>query len=211
MVSNINDDKGRTNPKSTNHKKTLQSADTDKLLTASIAALPEEITPERDLWAGIERAISTKKQLPDTSMQVSSTASSQHSNVHKVTFTPMAWAASIVLAVLISWGTLAPLIQNSSVEQVAQQPTIHDDLVNFMEQNFTKQKQTMLVSFGQPSLATLPVEMQSELTKLADARKTISKALLADKNNVDLLNLLDFTQQQELKLLEQLYRQYQVI
>ena len=53
--------------------------------------------------------------------------------------------------------------------------------------------------------------MQQELTQLSEARASIRKALLTDKNNADLINLLDFTQQQELKLLQQLYRQYQVI
>jgi hypothetical protein len=53
--------------------------------------------------------------------------------------------------------------------------------------------------------------MQTELSQLAKARVAIRNALDNDENNVDLLNLLDFTQQQELKLLQQLYRQYQVI
>jgi len=46
---------------------------------------------------------------------------------------------------------------------------------------------------------------------LAAARESIRQALLKDKNDIDLLNLLDFTQQQELKLISQLYQQYQVI
>jgi hypothetical protein len=196
-VNNINDESDVAN----------DNSGTDKLLAARVATLPEEITPERDLWAGIEHAINAKQQQPESQEQVNT----HSNNVYKVTFTPVAWAASIVLAVLISWGTMTPLLQKSPVDQLAQNPLINEDLVNYMEQNFSKQKHTMLVSFGQPNLANLSVEMQNELTKLADARKAISKALLSDNTNVDLLNLLDFTQQQELKLLEQLYRQYQVI
>jgi hypothetical protein len=47
--------------------------------------------------------------------------------------------------------------------------------------------------------------MQTELVKLSSAQKTISKALADDPNNSDLLNLLRWTQQQELDLLKQLY------
>ena len=67
------------------------------------------------------------------------------------------------------------------------------------------------MSYGQPTVDKLPLAMQKELTQLADARASIRKALVTDENNADLLNLLDFTQQQELKLLQQLYRQYLVI
>ena len=63
----------------------------------------------------------------------------------------------------------------------------------------------MLVSYGQPDMTNLPIKMQDQLTELAQARKTIEKALANDGNNVELLNLLRFTQQQELKLLQQLY------
>jgi negative regulator of sigma E activity len=199
-VDNVNNTNGVT-----------KNADSEKVLMESIATLPKEMVPERDLWTGIEHAISTKKQQPQCQEAAQEQVKPAFNNVHKLRFPPMAWAASVTLAVLISWQILTPLLQNTVVEQIAQQPTISDDLVNFMEQNFHKQKQTMLVSFGQPNLATLSTEMQNELAKLADARKMISKALLTDKSNVDLLNLLDFTQQQELKLLEQLYRQYQVI
>jgi hypothetical protein len=80
-----------------------------------------------------------------------------------------------------------------------------------MQKNFQQQKSAMLVSFGQPNLAQLPEAMKQELQQLEAARKSIRQALLKDENNVDLLNLLDFTQQQELKLLTQLYQQYQVI
>ncbi len=46
--------------------------------------------------------------------------------------------------------------------------------------------------------------MQEQLLQLSQARLAIKKALENDENNVDLLNLLRFTQQQELNLLQQL-------
>ena len=74
-----------------------------------------------------------------------------------------------------------------------------------MDENFQQQKQAMLVSFGNPDLAKLSVNMQNQLSQLAQARKAIESALANDENNADLLNLLRFTQQQELSLLQQLY------
>ena len=170
----------------------------DSLLTDKLAKIPEEMTPERDLWTGIERAISHKNQQASSSVKTTA-------------FVPMAWAASVFVAVLASWLSFAPLSSAPEQSGLVQHEASTEALVNFMDENFNQQKQAMLVSFGQPNLSTLPPAMQDELTKLADARKAIAKALLTDKDNVELLNLLDFTQQQELKLLAQLYRQYQVI
>jgi len=184
----------------------LSSEVSDETLNNSVANLAEEMTPERDLWLGIERAISQK---------------SQHSvDIHTQSkFVPVAWAASFVAAIVLSWLTFTPQIQQKA-QQVAQQknsadlvanPVATEQIVTFMQANFQQQKEAMLVSFGQPNLSQLSEAMQKELQQLAAARESIRQALLKDKNDIDLLNLLDFTQQQELKLISQLYQQYQVI
>ena len=180
----------------------LDKVISDKTLNEQVANLANEMTPERDLWPGIERALNHKSQ---------ASAGDKQSNV----FVPSVWAASIAMVVLMSWFTFSPSTVEQSVPVMVQNqqktsPT-PGQLVNFMQQNFKLQKQTLLASYVQPSVDKLPVAMQKELTQLADARSSIKKALLTDENNADLLNLLDFTQQQELKLLQQLYRQYQVI
>lgn len=180
----------------------LEKVVSDKTLAVQVAKLPSEITPERDLWSGIERAINQKHQ---------ESALEKQGNL----FIPSAWAASIALVILMSWFTFSPAINEESAPVLVQTQEKIDvtqgQLVNFMQQNFIKQKQTLLASYGQPTVDKLPAAMQQELTQLSDARASIRKALLTDENNADLLNLLDFTQQQELKLLQQLYRQYQVI
>lgn len=159
-------------------------------LQAAIAQLPKEIVPERDLWSGIDKAINQSATLAGN-------------NDKKKAFTPVAWAASIVAAVLLTWVTLGP-------EQLTSKPQIN--LVAAMQQDFEQQKQTMLVNFGAPDIKQLPVAMQTELVKLSSAQNTISKALADDPNNSDLLNLLRWTQQQELDLLNQLYSpQWQTI
>ena len=165
----------------------------DQLLVSQIDKLPKEIEPQRDLWSGIERAIQDKSQ------------DSAKERKHSV---PMAWAASICAAVLVTWISLSPTTQvktpltannQESIKQTANQ------LVSLMQENFQQQKQAMLVSYGQPDLSNLPEKLQSQLVELAKARATIEKALADDENNADLINLLRFTQQQELNLLQQLY------
>lgn len=153
----------------------------EQALQEKIAQLPHEIAPERDLWTGIERAIESKRL----------ETSQQHSQYR----IPMAWAASVIAAVLLTWVSFDPF-------KMTQAPM---NLVSSMQQNFTQQKQTMLVSFGQPDLSQLAPEMQEQLTQLNSAQTTIEKALADDPNNVDLLNLLRWTQQQELDLLKLLY------
>jgi len=183
-------------------KLTLNNDVSEKVLAEQIAKLPNEMIPERDLWSGIERAINHMAQEIPTQ---------QKSNV----FVPSAWAASIAMVMLISWFTFSPSINERGVAELVKtqekSPVTQGQLVAFMQKNFQQQKQTLLVSYGQPTVDNLPLAMQKELKQLADARESIRKALLTDENNADLLNLLDFTQQQELKLLQQLYRQYQVI
>ncbi len=180
----------------------LNNKISDKTLAEQVAMLPVEMTPERDLWSGIERAINHKRQ---------EVAAENQGNL----FMPSAWAASIALVMLVSWFTFSPSINEESepvlVKTQEKNGVTQGQLVNFMQQNFKKQKQTLLASYGQPTVDKLPAAMQQELMQLSDARASIRKALLTDENNTDLLNLLDFTQQQELKLLQQLYRQYQVI
>ncbi|MGB2741097.1 MAG: hypothetical protein WBC60_11165 [Cognaticolwellia sp.] len=170
-------------------KMIVEDKNTEQSLQDALAQLPKEITPERDLWSGIEKAINQK-------------GASTNTNTYKF-FVPSAWAASVVAAVLLTWITLGP-------EQIGTESTT--TLVATMQQNFEQQKQSMLVNFGTPDIKQLPVAMQTELIKLSSAQKTISKALADDPNNSDLLNLLRWTQQQELDLLKQLYSpQWQTI
>ncbi|HBY86028.1 MAG TPA: hypothetical protein DEO86_09150 [Colwellia sp.] len=174
----------------------------DKALVEQVAKLSNEMTPERDLWSGIERAINHKSQEAAAEKQGSF-------------LMPSAWAASIALVILMSWFTFSPEIKEENIPLLVKtqekNSVTQGQLVNFMKQSFQQQKQTLLASYGQPAVDKLSAAMQQELTQLSEARASIRKALLTDKNNADLINLLDFTQQQELKLLQQLYRQYQVI
>ena len=157
----------------------------DKALQQQIEQLPKELSPERDLWAGIEKAIEHQSQ-------------TEQANKHRM---PIAWAASIVVAVLLTWFGHQHYMPVPEITVASQ-----------MNQAFEQQKQLMLTSFGQPNLNQLPAEMQEQLNQLEKARKSIEKALIDDQHNSDLIELLDWTQQQELKLIEQLYSpQWQTI
>jgi len=171
----------------------------DQTLQQHLDKLSNELTPERDLWAGIERAINHAEQ---TTRQSSKQLNTQGKLTANRFTAPFAWAASVVVAVLLSWQlnhTFSP-----SPTSVTQQSNY--DAVSFIKDNFQQQKQSLLVSYGKPESKQLPIKMQKELQQLESAQSTIYKALASDKNNQDLLNLLQWTQQQELKLLEQLYR-----
>ena len=157
----------------------------DKTLQQHVNELPQEISPERDLWVGIEKAIEHQSQ--------QSTVAPEKSAFK----TPVAWAASMVAAVLLTWlGSDIYAPSTATPQTIAVQ----------MHHQFEQQKNMMLTSFGHPNLKELPVSMQVELQQLDKARTSIEKALTDDENNSDLIDLLHWTQQQELKLIERLYR-----
>ncbi|MFD2167241.1 hypothetical protein ACFSJY_13370 [Thalassotalea euphylliae] len=159
----------------------------DKQLQQHIDQLDKEISPERELWTGIEKAIAQPSIEPKQGKQP---------------WVPVAWAASIVAAVLLTWINVPG----------ESQPSLAPSLVASLDANFQHEKQLMLASFGTPDLAKLPKPMQEELEKLASARASIEAALEEDENNTDLLNLLQWTQQQELELLKRLFTpQWQTI
>jgi hypothetical protein len=161
----------------------------EQALHKQLNALDKEITPERDLWQGIEFAIERTEQ------------QSQQSGYRQ----PLAWAASVLLAVLVGWGgwQLAP--QKSVIAPA-------NTLVASLAVDFSSQRQAMLVSLGQPDLNALDPKIKAQFDEFTKARQALHKALADDPQNTDLLNLLSWLQQQELALLEQLYRpQWQTI
>ena len=166
-------------------------------LQQHIDSMPLEMTPKRELWTGIEKAIAST---PQSSINNANTATLVAT---KKPYMPVAWAASITVAIFATWLTLSPTTQQS---------TMPVDLAKVMESEFNQQKQLMLTSFGQPKIKELPAEMQTQLTELTKAQQAISKALVNDPNNAELLNLLRWTQKQELDLLKQLFSpQWQTI
>lgn len=187
----------------------------EQRLNDKVEQLPKEMEPKRDLWSGIEKAIATTPQLAETAtpteprrdlwsgIESAIATTPQQTVPAKAKVIPMAWAASVVAAVLLSWFTFSPQGANTQVPV---------NLASIMNEDFEAQKQLVLTSFGQPELKKLPQEMQNQLSELSSAREAIANALENDPTNGDLLNLLRWTQKQEIDLLKQLYSpQWQTI
>lgn len=157
----------------------------DELLKDKVTELPLEISPRRDLWQGIERAI------VETNQDIKTESKVENKSIYLVSL-----AASFALAAVLSWKMLLPV-------QDVVQPDI--SMVEVLQKDFDQQKQFLLTSYGKSDQVNLAPAMKTQLAELKSARESIKKALLADPNNVDLINLLRWTQKQELELLEHLY------
>ena len=160
----------------------MKLAMNDNELQRQIDSLSKEIKPQRDLWVGIEHALEHQSQRGAPIWQ------------RKTSWAAM--AASFVAAILLSIQMVGP--------GKVTEPGIAG-VVEVMNQQFQQQRQTLLVSYGQPNLSDLPAPMQEQLNQLASARASLEQAISDDPDNTDLVNLLTWLQQQELQLLEQLY------
>jgi len=158
----------------------------DQAFAEKVSSLPNQIEPKKDLWQGIERAINYTKE----------------PSIKRHYY--FAWAATIFIAILLSW----QLNFKISNQHIVDQNIPSFSPVELLSNNFIKQKNSLLTSYGKPNLNKLPKTIQDDLIQLEQAQKVIKKALVKDIYNQDLLNLLQWTQQQELKLISQLYQPY---
>jgi len=155
----------------------------DKALNEKLNALPKEMSPERDLWQGIERAITAQQVQPSDKKPV---------KMH------LALAASVLLSVVLSWQLLYQ--PDVNIVEIAKLSVVEQ-----LEEDFQQQKLLVLTSFGQQDLSKVPTDLKLQLDELAAAQESIKKALESDPNNIDLVKLLRWTQSQELALIETAY------
>jgi hypothetical protein len=181
----------------------------EQALAQKLDELNPEITPERDLWRGIELAIAGVE--PSASKEPSATENSQKVSKSKSSAKiHLAWAASLLISLGGGWYGMQEF-NLQSVEQKYTQAQLPAPALSLVS-TFNQQRQQLLVSLGQPDLTGLSQQMQTQFDELNSAKQTLYKALADDPDNGDLLNLLTWLQQQELALLEQLYRpQWQTI
>lgn len=159
----------------------MSKQDLDVLLDEQVAELSKEIEPSRDLWSGIEKAIVESKQVEAKVIRADKRAT-------------FAVAASICTAVFTGWMTLSPATSKN------------DTIVDFatvMSKEFEQQKGLMLASAGKSDSSAFSDDIQTQLKELSDAQRAIVKALAQDPTNSDLIELLRWTQKQELDLLNQ--------
>ncbi|WP_299977563.1 tetratricopeptide repeat protein [uncultured Pseudoteredinibacter sp.] len=156
------------------HSKSL-----DELL-ADERQCPEEISPKRDLWPGIEKAINQEQQKSPKGLSINS----------KIAFSS---AASVLAAVLLIKGPdLLP----------SQEPTI-DSGIAALVNTYEQEKQQMLVRYqGQEAIVS---NWQQQLNDLEEAAKSLRNALEDDPDNAVLIHMLGNVYQQQLDLINKVH------
>jgi len=150
----------------------------EQMLATQLADVDKEQLPERDLWPGIELALSSE-------------ASDQSRAV--VAKKMYLIAATVAMFGLIGWLS------------VNQQPVslTGDDLVASLSEQHLEQKNALLVRFqDQPALTQ---NWQDQLTELDNAADAIKTALENEPNNMALLKMLQSVHQQQINLIERVH------
>jgi hypothetical protein len=150
----------------------------EEALADQLANLNKEQHPDRDLWPGIELALSSEASEPS--------GIALGKNRYLV-------AATVAMFGLIGW---------LSVNQQGVSLT-GDDLVASLSEQHLKQKNALLVRFqDQPALTQ---NWQNQLSELDDAADAIKTALENEPNNMALLKMLQSVHQQQINLIERVH------
>lgn len=147
-------------------------------LVSQLADVNKDQQPDRDLWPGIELALSCESSKPSNVV------------VEKKMYLI---AATVGIFGLIGWLS------------VNQYPVLltGDDLVVSLSKQHLDQKNALLVRFqDQPALTQ---NWQNQLTELDDAAEAIKTALQNDPNNMALLKMLQNVHQQQINLIERVH------
>jgi hypothetical protein len=150
----------------------------EQALADQLIDLNKEQNPDRDLWPGIELALSSE------------TLDSSHSVAGKKLYLV---AATIAMFGLIGWLS----VSQQSVSLTG------DDLVASLSEQHLQQKNALLVRFqDQPALTQ---NWQEQLTELDNAADAIKTALENEPNNMALLKMLQNVHQQQINLIERVH------
>ncbi|MFT5837740.1 MAG: hypothetical protein ACI9UT_000229 [Flavobacteriales bacterium] len=150
----------------------------EQVIVNQLVDVNKEQAPERDLWPGIELALS------------SDTLDSSPVAVGKKMYLV---AATVAMFTLIGWLS------------VNQQPVslTGDDLVTSLSEQHLEQKNALLVRFqDQPALTQ---NWQGQLIELDAAADAIKTALENEPNNMALLKMLQSVYQQQINLIERVH------
>jgi hypothetical protein len=143
-----------------------------------IDTLPREVSPERDLWPGIDHAINLPAR-PGMS------------------YRPYALAASVLLVLGLSlfYGVRQPI-------PTVADPAI-DEYISSLQNEHERSKQAILVEFQQQQ-AMYP-QWEDQLHELEEAENVVYDALRRDPDNRELLNILRDVQAKQLKLIDAVF------
>lgn len=158
----------------------MSNNDFEKELRAQIDGLDKEKMPERDLWSGIDIALSKEVQLPE-----------QNSKGKQLRI--FAVAASLAFVGIFSWFG----IEQSTPKFDGQ------ELVAALSSQHQQQKNALLVKFqDQPALTQ---NWEKQLLELDEAALAIKAALEQDASNMALLKMLQNVHQQQIELIERVH------
>lgn len=168
----------------------------DKTLQQQIDALPRQMKPSRDLWAGIDNAIEQQDQQKQ----------GNHHGKPGFSFQKLsAVAASFAVLGFTAWLTFNANIPLGDTQQSANVPGAYapgDNLeyVTQMTESFEVQKQDLLVKYeGHKPNAD---NWRAQLKELDSAAVSIKKVLDQDPSNAQLIKMLQQTYQQQLDLIK---------
>ncbi len=160
----------------------MTEQDYDKLLDASIADLPKEVAPPRDLWAGIDHAI----EMRASDKKISA------GNFRQI-------AAVLALVIGGSWFYYADTGFNSTSSNEVNLTMLAADI----DQGFKLQKAEILAVYeGQPALT---LTWKDQLRELEVARSSVWNELKKNPNNTYMIQILLEVQQQQLDLIKNVH------
>ena len=157
----------------------------DQKLQSQIDALPKELAPSRDLWAGIDHALERRQQ---SSLPAFGKLS--------------AVAAGFGALALTLWVMMAG--QSDPALTPGGQSGHPMQYVMDISSSFEQQKRALLVKYqdNQPAAEN----WRAQLEELDNAATAIKKALDDDPGNAQLIKMLQQTYQQQLDLIEAVNR-----
>lgn len=157
----------------------------EQQLKDQLTELDKDKQPDRDLWQGIELALSQEAASHDDNMEHSRNVASDK-KFHLL-------VASVAAFGLIAWLSFNDQSHNLNGEA----------LVAALSQQHVQQKNALLVKFqDQPALTQ---NWQQQLTELDEAANAIKKALENEPNNMALLKMLQTVHQQQINLIERVH------
>lgn len=156
--------------------------DYDKLLDTSIEALPKEVKPPRDLWAGIDHAIEMRGHEKKI----------QSSRILQV-------AAVLTLVIGINWFVFTGLSVDTSASNEISRTMLAEDI----DKSFKSQKENILAIYeGKPALTA---NWKEQLRELEVARSSVWTELKKNPDNAYMIQILLEVQQQQLDLIQSVH------
>jgi hypothetical protein len=166
----------------------MNKANFDQDLSNQLESLNKDKQPERDLWQGIELALTQ-----DEAGQTESKNKNKNKNKNMDGNKLYLLAATVAVFGFVGWLSMG---QNSM-------SLTGDDLVAALSHQHHQQKNALLVKFQ--DFPALTVNWQEQVEELDQAAEAIKTALQNQPNNMALLKMLQSVHQQQIDLIERVH------